>query len=173
MTPKRHEQVTDANDAIRQYYEEETPLESEGSRDGSEPVSTAAEMAGKPDRPDEETSRLSGGDVDASAQGVDTGTEAAGGSNPLPDQDVVDEIGKAAGVTYQDNEPLKFGDKAAERDQNRWELNPASSEDYQERRSDELDRSEAQPKPPSSSSRRKPAAGSQRTRRKSSTTKPR
>ena len=112
MTPKRNEKVTDANEAIRQYYEEGTPLESEGSRDGTEPVSTPDELAGKPDRPDEETTRLSGGDVDASTQGVDTGTEAAGGSNPLPDQDVVDEIGRAAGITYQDNEPLKFGEKA-------------------------------------------------------------
>jgi hypothetical protein len=170
MTPKRQEQVTDANEAIRRYYEEGTPLESEGSRDGTEPVFTAAEMTGKLNSPDEETTRLSGGDADASAQGVDTGTEAAGGSNPLPDQDVVDEIGRAAGVTYQDNEPLKFGDKAAERDQNRWELNPASSEDYQERRSDELDRSEARPEPPSSSSRSEPSAGSKRTKRKSSTT---
>ena len=63
MTPKRNEKVTDANEAIRQYYEEGTPLESEGSRDGTEPVSTPDELAGKPDRPDEETTRLSGGDI--------------------------------------------------------------------------------------------------------------
>jgi uncharacterized protein DUF6335 len=168
MTPKRNEKVTDANEAIRQYYEEGTPLESEGSRDGTEPVSTPDELAGKPDRPDEETTRLSGGDVDASTQGVDTGTEAAGGSNPLPDQDVVDEIGRAAGITYQDNEPLKFGEKAAERDRARWELNPASSEDYQERRSDQADRSEAVPAPPPSSSRGKSSTASKRTRGKSS-----
>ena len=172
MTPKRHKEVTDADEVIRRYYEEETPLKSEGSRDGTEPVSTASELAGKPDRPDEETTRLSGGDADASAQGVDTGAEAAGGSNPLPDQDIVDEIGRAAGMTYQDNEPLKFGEKAAERDRARWELNPASSEDYQERRSNELDRSETRPDPPSSSSHTKPPTGSKRRPRKSSTNKP-
>lgn len=171
MTPKRHEQATDANDAIRRYYEEGTPRESEGSRDGTEPVTPSSELNGKRDRPDEETTSLSGGDVDASTQGVDAGTEAAGGSNPLSDQDVVDDLGKAAGVTYQDNEPLKFGEKAAERDRARWELDPASSEDYQERRSDELDRSETLPAPPSSSSRSKPSTASKRTRRgKSSTT---
>jgi hypothetical protein len=166
MTSKRHEQVTNADDAIRQYYEEGTPLESEGSRDGTEPLSTVDELAGKLNRPDEETTRLSGGDSDASAQGVDAGTEAAGGSNPLPDQDVVEEIGRAAGVTYQDNEPLKFGEKAAERDRARWELNPASSEDYQERRTSDVDHSETRPEPPSVSTRTKPSTGAKRARRK-------
>ena len=134
MTPKRDEKVTDANEAIRQYYEEGTPLESEGSRDGTEPVSTPDELAGKPDRPDEETTRLSGGDVDASTQGVDTGTEAAGGSNPLPDQDVVDEIGRSLGIQYEDVEELKGAEKVSKRDRHRWELDPASSEDYPDRR---------------------------------------
>ena len=36
-----------------------------------------------------------------------TGEEAPGGDNPTPDQDVVDDIGKALGVTYNDNEELK------------------------------------------------------------------
>ena len=98
---------------------------------------------------DADTAGLSGGDADVSPQGVDAGTEAPGGSNPTPDQDLVDEIGRAAGVTYQDNEPLKFGEKTAERDRDRWELNPASSEDYGERRAAELDAGE-------SSSRRSP-----------------
>ena len=45
----------------------------------------------------------------------------------------MDEIGEAVGVPCEDNEPLKFGEKTAARDDIRWELNPASSEDYQER----------------------------------------
>lgn len=45
----------------------------------------------------------------------------------------VDEIGKALGVEYQDNEELKGADKIAERDRKRWELDPASSEDYRDR----------------------------------------
>ncbi len=56
---------------------------------------------------------------------------------PSPDQNVVEEIGQAMGVTYQDNEELKFGDKERSRDKNRWELDPASSDDYQERLRDE------------------------------------
>ena len=50
-----------------------------------------------------------------------------GGSVPTPDQDQVDEIGKAAGLTYQDDEPLQSGEKLLKRDRNRWELNPASA----------------------------------------------
>jgi hypothetical protein len=45
----------------------------------------------------------------------------------------VDEIGRAMGVTYQDGEPLRAGPKEAERDRHRWELDPASAEDYRDR----------------------------------------
>lgn len=143
---RKHEKVVDADEAVREYYEDGTPSETEAFRDGTEPVSPVAERTGKSERPDEQTARLSGGDVDVSAQGADVGTEAPGGSNPTPDQDIVDDIGTSVGVTYQDNEPLKFGDKAAERDRSRWELNPASSEDYEERRSREHDATEVAPK---------------------------
>ena len=60
--------------------------------------------------------------------------EAPGGDNPTPDQDVVDDIGKAIGVQYQDNEELRASDKVVERDRHRWELDPASSEDYKDRK---------------------------------------
>ena len=36
-----------------------------------------------------------------------SGDEAPGGDNPTPDQDIVDDIGKALGVEYQDNEELR------------------------------------------------------------------
>ena len=62
-----------------------------------------------------------------------SGDEAPGGDNPTPDQDIVDDIGKALGVEYNDNEELKSGDKVSARDKHRWELDPASSEDYKER----------------------------------------
>jgi hypothetical protein len=77
---------------------------------------------------------LTGGDVDANWQDAySVGDEAPGGDNPTPDQDRVDDIGKALGVEYQDNEELKAADKVAERDRHRWELDPASSEDYRDR----------------------------------------
>jgi hypothetical protein len=77
---------------------------------------------------------ITAGDVDADWAGAyDVGDEAPGGDNPTPDQDRVDDIGKAVGVEYEDNEELKGSDKIAERDKNRWELDPASSDDYQDR----------------------------------------
>jgi uncharacterized protein DUF6335 len=78
---------------------------------------------------------LTGGDVDADWEGAYfNGDEAPGGDNPTPDQDVVDDIGKALGVQYDDNEELKAADKVVERDKHRWELDPASAEDYKERK---------------------------------------
>jgi hypothetical protein len=78
---------------------------------------------------------ISGGDVDVDLeQAYFSGDEAPGGDNPTPDQDIVDDIGKALGVEYQDNEELKAVDKVAERDRKRWELDPASSEDYKDRK---------------------------------------
>jgi hypothetical protein len=79
---------------------------------------------------------LSGGDVDAAWDRIDTGEEAVGGTAPTPDQDIVEEIGEAAGVLYEDGEPLHTTDKLEERDRHRWELDPASSEDYSERLAD-------------------------------------
>jgi hypothetical protein len=77
---------------------------------------------------------LTGGDVDASWEDAySVGDEAPGGDNPTPDQDRVDDIGKALGVEYQDNEELRPTDKIADRDKKRWELDPASSEDYRDR----------------------------------------
>jgi len=77
---------------------------------------------------------LTAGDVDASWEDAySVGDEAPGGDNPTPDQDRVDDIGKALGVEYEDNEELKAADKIIERDRHRWELDPASSEDYTDR----------------------------------------
>lgn len=77
---------------------------------------------------------LTGGDVDADWQLAETsGDGAPGGDNPTPDQDVVEEIGKALGVQYDDDEELRGGDEIADRDHDRWELDPASSEDFKDR----------------------------------------
>jgi len=78
---------------------------------------------------------LTVGDVDVDAEDAYfTGEEAPGGDNPTPDQDIVDDIGKALGVQYDDNEELKGADKVEERDKHRWELDPASSDDYKDRK---------------------------------------
>jgi hypothetical protein len=83
---------------------------------------------------------LTGGDVDANWEDAyAVGDEAPGGDNPTPDQDRVDDIGKALGVQYEDNEELKGADKLIERDRHRWELDPASSDDYRDRAKDNDD----------------------------------
>jgi hypothetical protein len=77
---------------------------------------------------------LTAGDVDADWESAATvGDETPGGDNPTPDQDIVDDIGRAVGVQYEDNEELKGEEKITKRDKHRWELDPASSEDYDER----------------------------------------
>jgi hypothetical protein len=78
---------------------------------------------------------LTGGDIDASWEDAyAVGDEAPGGDNPTPDQDRVDDIGRALGVQYADNEELKGAEKIEERDRHRWELDPASSEDWPHQR---------------------------------------
>jgi hypothetical protein len=77
---------------------------------------------------------LSGGDIDAQWEMAESqGDEAVAGSQSTPGQNVVDEIGKAMGINYADDEELKVGEKEHERDRKRWELDPASSEDYNDR----------------------------------------
>ena len=77
---------------------------------------------------------LTAGDVDADWESAySVGDEAPGGDNPTPDQDIVDDIGRAVGVEYQDNEELKGEEKIIKRDKNRWELDPASSDDWEDR----------------------------------------
>jgi hypothetical protein len=81
---------------------------------------------------------ITSGDVDAQWEGAQfSGDESAVSSMTTPEQNMVDDIGQAMGVTYQDNEELKFGEKERSRDQKRWELDPASSDDYQDRLRDE------------------------------------
>ncbi len=82
---------------------------------------------------------LSGGDVDARWEDAESGgDETVGGSTATPGQNVLDQIGEATGVTYGDAEQLQPGEQQERRDKNRWELDPASSEDYLDRtRNDE------------------------------------
>jgi len=80
---------------------------------------------------------ITGGDIDADWESAySVGDEAPGGDNPTPDQDIVDDIGKALGVQYEDNEELKGEKKISDRDKKRWELDPASAEDYNEHEED-------------------------------------
>jgi hypothetical protein len=75
-----------------------------------------------------ETPDLSADDIDAGWDAADqSGEETVGGTNPTPDQDQVEELGEAFGISYDEDEPLNTEDKLQDRDLNRWELNPASA----------------------------------------------
>ena len=77
---------------------------------------------------------LTGGDLDATwEEAYASGDETPGSDNPTPDQDLVDDIGRALGVRYADEEELVGSDKIIERDRHRWELDPASAEDFGDR----------------------------------------
>lgn len=81
------------------------------------------------------TPTITGGDLDADWENAYfSGDEAPGGDNLTPDQENVEEIGAALGLSYDDNEELKGSDKVIERDRHRWELDPASADDYKKDR---------------------------------------
>ncbi len=74
------------------------------------------------------------GDTDVDPYDAEfVGEEAVGGQNPTPDQSVVADIGRAVGIEYQETEWLHTTEKLEERDEHRWELDPESSEDYEDR----------------------------------------
>jgi hypothetical protein len=74
---------------------------------------------------------LTSGDIDADWESAESvGDEAPGGDNPTPDQDVVDDIGRALGVEYDDDEELQGGAEISDRDRHRWELDPSSKDDF-------------------------------------------
>lgn len=108
-------------------------LEKQAREDLKERENLPTDSRNLRERLDEQTNQspaLSGGDVDADWERTDmVGEESVGGSVATPDQDRVDEIGAAAGLTYQDDEPLNYAGKMRRRDEERWELNPASAAD--------------------------------------------
>jgi hypothetical protein len=84
------------------------------------------EAAGLPDR-----ARLTGGDVDADWERADNvGEEAVGGSVATPDQDRVDDLGRALGVPRAPDEEVRASTEILEgRDRNRWEQEQSSGGD--------------------------------------------
>jgi len=90
-----------------------------------------AEIVAAIGRHTETSPAMTAGDVDAKWEDAYAiGDEAPGGDNPTPDQDRVDDIGNALGLTYENDEELRPNDKIADRDAHRWELDPASSDDW-------------------------------------------
>jgi hypothetical protein len=103
-------------------------------RSASSARSGRQELKERYEKHTETSPALTGGDVDADWESAySVGDEAPGGDNPTPDQNNVDDIGLALGVEYEDNEELEGADKIEERDKHRWEDDPASSEDFDDR----------------------------------------
>lgn len=119
------------NDQSRQIENENDPLtpdESEFDSDGQSLVEQLNEYH-------EVSPELSGDDLDAAwSQAEAGGEEAVGGTAPTPDQDLVDRLGAAVGIEIDDKTSLRTTESLELRDDKRWELEPKSSEDYQERR---------------------------------------
>jgi len=86
----------------------------------------------------ETSPRLTGGDVDADWQAAySSGEESVGGSVATPDQDVVDEIGRALGVEQAADAPVRSSEELLHaRDRLRWHLerDAADAEDGRSRR---------------------------------------
>ncbi|WNM60495.1 DUF6335 family protein [Candidatus Nitrospira neomarina] len=123
----------DADTMIRQYIENQDPAEEAIQEDFSETrVQQESEVVLTRGNNRQKQARLFGGDLDATMDAGSSGDETVGGSNPTPDQDTVDELGEAVGLTFENSEEL-VGEKVYDRDTHRWELDPASSEDYTER----------------------------------------
>jgi len=77
---------------------------------------------------------LTGGDIDANYEQANAvGDESVGGTAPTPDMDIVDDLGRAVGLEMDDKTFLMTNDLLENRDERRWELEPKSSEDYEER----------------------------------------
>jgi Family of unknown function (DUF6335) len=72
---------------------------------------------------------LTTGDVGARWQEAeDSGAETPGGHVATPDQDNVDEIGRAVGMEFQDNQELRTPEEILlRRDRRRWEMDKRSA----------------------------------------------
>ena len=125
---KEDERKDRNRDGIDDDLEPDVPDVSAGSR----------KLAGRLRENTDTSPILSGGDIDARWDEADSaGDEAVAGSIATPEQNDTDDLGRAVGVTYSDDEELKVGEKERSRDKHRWELDPASSEDYQDRTREE------------------------------------
>lgn len=131
-TVEQSSQLTEEN-AVEEDFDGRQRLASDGSDALQEELEDYNSLSPK----------LSGGDIDAKWQyGSSGGEETVGGTVPTPDQDIVEELGEAVGLTYEDDEPLQTEEKLLERDQNRYELNPESEDDQNEDRDREQEMDE-------------------------------
>ena len=113
---EKSEQFTN-DQAIEEVFEDRQERAAAGRKELEEELEEYHSMSPK----------LSGGDIDAKWEYANSGgEEPVGGTVPTPDQDIVEELGEAVGITYEDDEPLHTEEKLQQRDEERFELNPNS-----------------------------------------------
>lgn len=93
---------------------------SDSALSGAEVTADSAMATGSP---------LTGGDPDAIAERAETvGEEAVGGTTPTPEQNDVDEIAGAAGISTKPEHPVGVLNEMERRDAQRFELDPESKD---------------------------------------------
>lgn len=128
MTKQNKEQFIDLGRAESEIFEPTVEVRNEFEEAAQ--LGSAGQLIEKLQEHHATSPVLSGGDLDAAWEDADVGEESVGGGNPTPDQSVVEELGKAVGLIYEDGVPLHTTEKLESRDQHRWELDPASSEGF-------------------------------------------
>jgi hypothetical protein len=125
---RRKRNIDDTDEAARHYYlgasDSETVIEDNLAEMGRKLVEREFEKYHSV------SPELSAGDVDARWQEAeDSGAETPGGHVATPDQDNVDEIGRAVGMEFQDNQELSAPEEAlSRRDRRRWEMDKRSTD---------------------------------------------
>jgi hypothetical protein len=102
---------------------------------GTEDVGRLTQLHEDRIRHHETSPALSAGDVDADWAGAEgSGEESVGGSVATPDQDVVDEIGRALGVAQAPTQPVTTSEEILrERARHRWEIEREASQEEDRR----------------------------------------
>lgn len=118
-SPSNKANLSSTAAADRQAEAVRTGLEDQSEQAGASVEQDQDHMAaGKP---------TDGNDPDVlSEQAKVVGEEAVGGTTPTPDQDIVDDIGTATGVTMDPDRPVDVAEEVHARDDQRWELDPQS-----------------------------------------------
>src|SRR6266851_3067798 len=117
MAKKRKKQFIDMGRVESEKYEPSEEVRNEFDEAAQFGSAGQAQLIDKLREHHSTSPALSGGDIDAAWADADVGEESVGGGNPTPDQDMVEELGKAAGLSYEDNEPLHTTEKIEARDE--------------------------------------------------------
>ncbi|PZV09211.1 MAG: hypothetical protein DCF32_03110 [Leptolyngbya sp.] len=103
--------------------------EVEDARVGQSEDSAQFGAEGTADSAMETSSPLTGGDPDAIAERAETvGEEAVGGTTPTPEQNDVDALAEAVGISTKPEHPVGVLNEMDRRDAQRFELDPESKD---------------------------------------------